>query len=357
MDAEQQRELARARARRILARDENFRQLPMEHQREEYRRTVDEQLRQVRRGETPRTYSEAKLIPGFPPFGGGDAPMASKMIDDKRHEKGFEGGVDAFEDLVDSVDFPAFVRDLLKSVFDANISVMKAQTDDYIRLMKAATTGLAKFIKDVGDDDARAYAAENNASDLNMLIEDSPEGGQKIALTRPDGERIEGDDEAAILADAKIKMAQEHRHALREMILMGVTRLVVDKGEIEAEVNFEFHGKRDVQKSDKAIDKKDTLNQHSFGAGGGLTSLIGGPRSSHTHTEKRTQFSVASTKSTAEDELKAKLRGYVNIKFRTDHFKLDNFAQMYGPTTAAEQRTAALPPPGLASRPAPAAGG
>ena len=64
---------------------------------------------------------------------------ASGEIDDNRHNKGFTGTVDAFEDLVDSVDFPLFVKDLLKAVFDANINVMRAQTEEYIRLMKQAT--------------------------------------------------------------------------------------------------------------------------------------------------------------------------------------------------------------------------
>lgn len=266
---------------------------------------------------------------------------ASDLLNDARHERGFEEGVDSFEDLVDSVDFPAFVRDLLKSVFDANISVMKAQTDDYIRLMKEATTGLGKFIKQIGDDNARAYAADNNPNDFNILVEEDGQGGEKIALTRPDGERVEGDDEAAILADAKIKMAQEHRHALREMILMGVTRLVVERGEVEAEVNFEFKGKRELNKADRALMKKDRLTQASGGFGGGLLGIIGASRGGLSSTTKQTQFSVSSTKSTSEDDLKAKLRGYVNIKFKTDYFELNNFAQMYGPPTQEEQQAAA----------------
>jgi hypothetical protein len=37
----------------------------------------------------------------------------------------------------------------------------------------------------------------------------------------------------------------------------------------------------------------------------------------------------------------AKLSGKVRIQFKTDYFKLDNFAQMYGPTTNEEQKAAA----------------
>lgn len=334
MNQEHQKELARSRARQILSQNESFKHMPVTQQREMYQQVVEEEMGAIRKtGGNDQLVSELARRR--------EPQKASDLLNDQRHERGFEEGVDSFEDLVDSVDFPAFVRDLLKSVFDANITVMKAQTDDYIRLMKEATTGLAKFIKQVGDDDARAYAAENNPTDFDILVEDDGEGGEKIALTRPDGERVEGDDEAAILADAKIKMAQEHRHALREMILMGVTRLVVERGEIEAEVNFEFKGKRKIDKADKALMKKDRLKQHSHGVSGGfIGSIFGGPRHSYTDTTKETQFSVSSTKSTAEDELKAKLRGYVNIKFKTDYFELNNFAQMYGPPNQEEQQAA-----------------
>ena len=46
----------------------------------------------------------------------------------------------------------------------------------------------------------------------------------------------------------------------------------------------------------------------------------------------------------SEDELKAKLRGFVKIQFKTDYFKLDNFAQMYGPASQDEKAAASAPP-------------
>jgi hypothetical protein len=59
-----------------------------------------------------------------------------------------------------------------------------------------------------------------------------------------------------------------------------------------------------------------------------LGGLLGGPQASHSN--EQTTLSVASTRSMAEDKLQAKLRGKVDIQFKTDYFKLDNFAQMYG---------------------------
>lgn len=339
-------ELARSRTRDVLSQNPSFRSLPVEDQRKMYLDTVNEELERIR---SERSGGFSREMATSPPR----SPQrvdgrASDLIDDARHEKGFGEGVEAFEDLVDSVDFPQFVSDLLKAVFDANMEVMRSQTQDYMNLMKQATTDLATFIKQVNNDDAKAYVAQNMPG-YNILVEEDADGGEKIALTRPDGDEVDSDEEKALLAEAKIKMAQEHRAALREMILMGVTRLVVEKGEIEAEVNFEFKGKRDVEKKDKAMIQKDTMKTFQGGYNRGfLGSVLGGPSASYNKVEKQTQLSVSSTKSKSEDELKAKLRGYVNIKFKTDYFKLDNFAQMYGPPSPEAQQAALAPPPASA---------
>ena len=327
-------ELARSRARDILAANHTFRNLPVEDQKKMYLQVVDEEARKIQNGDQGNLAIDLARR-------GGMVGKSSDLLNDQRHERGFDEGVDAFEDLVDSVDFPQFVKDLLQSVFDANISVMKAQTDDYIRLMKEASTGLAKFIKQIDNTTTFAYLAENNPDEFNISVE-----GDDIELTNPKGEVVDTDDNEvkAKIMDAKIRMAQEHRAALREIILMGVTRLVVDKGEVEAEVNFEFAGKRKVDKSDKALVKTQKATSYSRRRGGFLSGIFGGPRGGRTSSTRQTQLSVSSTKSTATDELKAKLRGKVNIQFKTDYFKLDNFAQMYGPPTQEEQQAAANAP-------------
>ena len=328
------KEAAKEKTRDILAHSVSFRHMPFNDQKKIYENVLNEQMSMML-GNEHKLSTEMK---------GGFVNKSSDLLDDKRHERGFEEGVDSFEDLVDSVDFPQFVKDLLKSVFDANISVMKAQTDDYIRLMKEATTGLAKFIKDIDPTTTFAYLAENNSDEFGITMEDDGNGGEKMALTNPKGEKVdvENNEVKAKIMDAKIKMAQEHRAALREMILMGVTRLVVEKGTVEAEVNFEFKGKRTVDKADKAGVNTSKSSGTSAGFSGGLLgSVFGGPRAGHTSSTRQTQFSVSTTKSHAEDELKAKLRGFVKIDFKTDFFRLDNFAQMYGPATEKEKQAAA----------------
>jgi hypothetical protein len=327
---------ARESVRKRLMEDPDFADMPREKQKEVYKQAIEEEIRNLSSSQSTLSTEMKKKDRGI--------QKASDLIDDTRHEKDFTEGVDAFEDLVDSVDFPQFVADLLKAVFDANISVMKAQTDDYIRLMKEATTGLASFIKQIDNTTTFAYLAESKPDEFNLSMEEDEDGNEKMELTNPQGEKVDMEDNEvkAKIMDAKIKMAQEHRAALREMILMGITRLVVEKGEVEAEVNFEFKGKRVAERKDKAMVKTAKSTGTSVRASGGLLGAIfGGPRGGHTSSTQQTQLSVSSAKSTIEDELKAKLRGYVNIKFKTDYFKLDNFANMYGPASQEEQKAAA----------------
>jgi hypothetical protein len=61
---------------------------------------------------------------------------------------------------------------------------------------------------------------------------------------------------------------------------------------------------------------------------------------------------VSSANSKNTDQLKANLTGKVKIEFKTDYFKLDNFAQMYaggaaggpGKQVGGPQQQNALPP-------------
>jgi hypothetical protein len=331
-------EAAKEKTRKILGESPAFLHLAFDDQKKIYQDVMNEQMSIMMGNGHGRLATEMK---------GGFVNKSSELLDDKRHEKGFEEGVDSFEDLVDSVDFPQFVKDLLKSVFDANITVMKAQTDDYIRLIKEATTGLAKFIKEIDNTATFAYLADNNRDEFGITMEDDPDGGQKMALTNPQGEKVDVEDNQVKIKimDAKIKMAQEHIMALKQIIMMGVTRLVVDKGQVEAEVNFEFKGNRKIDKADKAGVKTSKSSGSSVSGSSGLMGTIfGGPRGGHTSSTRQTQFSVSTTKSTSTDELKAKLRGFVKIEFKTDYFKLDNFADMYGPASKEEKAAAAKTP-------------
>jgi hypothetical protein len=273
-------------------------------------------------------------------------PMATdsgKQMGFDGYKPGFEGSTQAFNELVDSVDFPQFVADLLKAVFDANLTVMKQQTDSYIKLMKEATKSTADFIKKINDDDTLASLAESKSEQYNLSMDQAPDGTMKLGLTDPDGNAVDMEDTKVkqAIMETKVRMAQEHRAALREVLLMGVTRLVVEKGQIEAGVEFQITANRKSTASHQDQNVNVASLQLEYG-GGLMGSLFGGPSGSFNMTNTNIQVNTAQKEAT--DTLAAKLQGKVNIQFKTDYFELDQFADMYG-----DGGVRALQPPGAAA--------
>jgi hypothetical protein len=150
--------------------------------------------------------------------------------------------------------------------------------------------------------------------------------------------------------EAKIAMAKEQRAMLREVILMGVTRLVVEKGVVKAACKFDIKAGEKIDKADKAALQEASSTSTSLTASGGLLgSIFGGPRGGTTRSTQKSKISVSSAKSQATTDLTAQVSGNVEIQFKSDYFKLDNFATMYGPVTAGGPP----PPPTQALPPAP----
>src|SRR4051812_20654365 len=228
----QMTETARSMAKDVLSESGAFQAMSLDDQRSIYLSLIDDYM-DKQRGQYGLSTSMAT--------------DSGKEMGYKGYDPGFGGDTQAFNELVDSVDFPGFVADLLKAVFDANLKVMKQQTDSYIKLMKEATKSTADFIKKVKDEESFAKLAETQGDKYNVITEKAPDGTSKLALTDPNGDKVDPEDAAVkrAILEAKINMAKEHRAALREVLLMGVTRLVVNKGVIEASVDFSVKASRE----------------------------------------------------------------------------------------------------------------
>jgi hypothetical protein len=245
--------------------------------------------------------------------------------------------------------------------------------ESYQKLLKAATQSISKFINATDDAASFGYLAENNSDEFSIDFSDSEkndDGSKKMILTDKNGEPVDlGDNQIkAKIMDAKIQMAREQRALLRETILMGITRLVVEKGNVKASVVFDVKMGEHIAKADKAAIKEAQSNSSSISGGGGLIgSLVGGPQGGYASSYRKTSISISTTKSQSDTELQAKVMGSVDITFKSDYFKLDNFATMYGPmgtggaaggaaqsggpgATLAPGAPAPTPPPGGAAR-------
>jgi hypothetical protein len=313
---------ARAQARDILGKSAVFQAMPVSEQKGVYLSLVQELVDKQR-----DKYGLSKSM----------ATDSGADMGYKGYDPAFKADTQSFKELVDSVDFPKFVGDLLKAVFDANLKVMKTQTDTYIKLMKEATKSSAEFITKVKDDETFGRLAENKSDKYNVTTEKGADGQNKLALTTPDGDKhdLEDAEVKKDILEEKINMAKEHRAALREVLLMGVTRLVVEKGQIEAAVDFSIKASR--QSTAHHDDQNINVATVSTSFDSPLGGLFGGPSGSFEDTNTNIQVNTSDKK--ASDDLSATLHGKVNIQFKTDYFKLDNFANMYS-----DGGTAALKP-------------
>jgi hypothetical protein len=258
--------IARKFTRDALAQSPNFQNLSLDEQMGLYK---DMYLANYR-----------ELAKSHPSNGGGTMATAMKkqeragdLIDDDRHknERIDQAGELAGE-FIDEVDFPGFVSDLLKGVFDANLEVTLKQMESYQELLKTATASISKFVNAIDDTAAFGYLAENNSDEFSFDIsnEEDENGQPKAILTDRDGNALDlGDNEVkAKIMDAKIAMAKEQRALLRETILMGITRLVVEKGQVKASVLFDIKASEKINKADKAAIKESISSSSSITASG-----------------------------------------------------------------------------------------
>jgi len=175
-----------------------------------------------------------------------------------------------------------------------------------------------------------------------------------VILTDKEGNAVDTEDTRikTRIMDAKIAMAKEHRALLRETILMGVSRLVVERGTVKASVIFDIQATEQIRKMDRAGTKDNSATSGGTQFSGGfLGSILGSPSHGAQHSQSSSRITVASAQSQGDTKLAAKVTGSVEIVFKSDYFKLDNFAEMYADIKKESGAGAAAP--GAPGAPAP----
>jgi hypothetical protein len=343
------KERAREQTRMVLAQSNAFLSMPFSEQRKLYSEVYDANVRRLERKSQPYTSALARRPP--------DDPTDPRKF---RNERIDQAGQLAGE-FIESVNFPQFVKDLTLAVFRGNLEVQHAQTEDFIRLLKAATASLSNYVKEVDDFSAMARLADSEPDRFQIALppmpDDDDEEEQKDAAPTPtlldsQGNPVDlGDNQIkAKILDTKVAMAQENRALLREILLLGVSRMIIRKGKIEAACVFDIKAKESMNRVGQR--SNETVDSSGGNVGGGLNlgflSFGGG----HSGTHRETEISVSSATGKTSTDLSAKITGSVSLEIESDFFKLDNFADMYKQIAAPAPGAAATTPPAL---PAPAA--
>ena len=142
--------------------------------------------------------------------------------------------------FIDTVDFPDFVTDLIKGVFDALVKASIQQMEDYADLISSATESIDDFMADnLTDKTARDWLTDRH--DENLIITDDETLipgireqceklkhilkvlGINISIDCPPNKKQTN----RILELVKLR---EHQQQITSVVLMAINRIVINKG-------------------------------------------------------------------------------------------------------------------------------
>ena len=235
---------------------------------------------------------------------------------------------DRARNALDAIDFPEFVAGLVQGTFQAIVDASAQQVRQYADLVASLAGSLDEFTKEnVTANQARDHLADKHPRDLQLLLPRPGESTEPRLVPRRSGESspawlkdygLDGAElteelaEGALLRAGRRTVGQERMQALSTMVLMGINRVVVDKGSINARLMFHASA-RERYTAEVAAGQK--------GAKTGIQE-----RSNTAAGATQTMVSTVSVNAQADTSIRASLMGEVKLEFRTETFNLDQFA-------------------------------
>jgi hypothetical protein len=256
-------------------------------------------------------------------------------------------GADNFRNFVGAVDFPKFVGGLIQNVFQAIVDASIQQMEAYAELLKAVAQTVDQFAADnISMNNARDWMSQRFPADLaidtsdpeagprlGMKNEDSAEEAlarvsQELQLAEPVTDLSDEEQEGRLVMAARMQMARSRQQMLSSMVMLGINRIVVTDGLINAKVVFNFRASDDAKRDAKAslYDRDSSYNKNTTVAGAHFG--WGGAASANTNVQSHmtTVSSSVDETSSSSQEMKAKLTGEVRVNFKSDYFPMEKLA-------------------------------
>jgi len=259
-------------------------------------------------------------------------------------------GTQEFRNLVGAVDFPAFVGGLIQNVFQAIVTASMQQMEAYGKLLKAVAQTVDQFAQDnISMNNARDWLAEKYPDILTIEADgedDEERRGPRLAaigedptealrrineeqqLLKPITDLSDPEQESRLVTAARLQMARMRQQMLSSMVLLGINRIVVTDGLINAKVMFDFRASDQAQRRARAslYDRDSSSNKNV--SGGGFAMPWGGAATVNVNEQSHVTTVQSSVDETSESkaELKAKLTGEVRVNFKSDYFPMEKLA-------------------------------
>ena len=345
LEPEQQAEV-RTQVRALLERTDAFKQLDPESRRSLAAGMVDVVafLADPKAGQKELAAAQSDLSEGLAKTGAEkvqDRLAKKQNLVGKDFEAGaLEAGTKAFRDMVGAVDFPKFVSGLIEGVFTSIVDSSIRQMDAYGKLLSAVVQSVEQFAQDnITLNQARDYLQDKFPEALTVRIEGdrarlaAKEGAPDDALAKikeamGGKAEIDLDDEeseAELARQAQLQMARMRQQQLATMVLLGINRIVVTDGLINAKVVFDMKASDTASRTNRAsmFDTQESLRK-SGNKGGWFSSSY----SENQDTHKTVVSSSTSDESESKANIKANLTGEVRVNFKSETFPLEKMASM-----------------------------
>lgn len=237
--------------------------------------------------------------------------------------------------MVNEIDFPGFVAQLVNGTFDAIVDASIRQMESYSDLVASVSKSVDQFTgENVTDNQARDWLAQKHAGDVVVVLPGDQQqsyqqqsGPQQPHLApradglSPDwlaefdmaGEELTTETlEERLLPQVRNRVGAERQQLLATMVMLGINRVAVRDGSITAKVMFRANA-QDVAKVGYATgsDPQQQLTQNW------------GQRGSRTYQTGNTMVSTLAVNAQNESSVRADLFGEVKLNFASETLPLE----------------------------------
>lgn len=171
--------------------------------------------------------------------------------------QGVMTGVHAAGALIQEVDFPVFVAELVRGVFQAVVDSTIQQMEAYAELVQSVALSLNEFRdQNVSKNQARDHLVSKYPSLMQISVQEGeprvvpregagfgelPNFQEDFGLDEEVSDLDEEIIEEVLVPAARNELAERRQKLLATMVLMGINRIVVTDGRINAKVKFNFY--------------------------------------------------------------------------------------------------------------------
>ncbi len=256
-----------------------------------------------------------------------------------------KGSGEALADIVNKVDFPEFVADLIKGVFNAVVDASIQQMEAYATLVENVSKSVDQYMKDnISEEQGRDYLVNQYPDFLEADLsegrvrpksdadsDNAPDFMQDLGIPFSFDEMDDEENEQVVVKAARRKIAMNRQQLLATMVMMGLNRIVVTDGKIQAGVQFNLNT--------KTLAKRHYDRQHSFEYNQDTnrkTKKLGfwflKPKVTETtdSTVNITTNHNLETDNERSQDLKVKMTGNVDLRFKSDYFPLEKMTEILG---------------------------